>query len=137
MAQGKGKSPIYLEVFTEHYATLVETLPVKSLTSKFVSAKIIRFSEQEEILNGDTSEEKARRFLQYIVNPLKSGNSEAFLKMLDVIEKHGGQYAHLAHNIRRDLSKRDISREKTYTATGEDSPDISDMVTSESEAQGS
>ena len=137
MAEGKGKCPIYLEVFTEHYATLVEALPVKSLAGKFVSENIIGFSDKEEILKGDTSDEKARRFLQHIVNPLKSGNSETFLKMLDVIEKHGGQYTHLAHNIRRDLSERDISREKTVTATGEDSPDIPDIVTSESEAQGS
>ena len=135
MAEGNQTSAIHLEVFTDHYATLIETLPVKSLAAKFVSAKIIEFSDQDEILKGETPQDKARRFLQHIVNTLKSGNSETFLTMLDVIEKHGGQYAHLAHNIRRDLSKRETSRETTVAAS-EDNPDNSDVVTPESEAQG-
>ena len=112
MAEGNQTSTIHLEVFTDHYATLIETLPVKSLAAKFVSAKIIQFSDQDEILKGETPQDKARRFLQHISNTLKSGNSEKFLTMLDVIEKRGGQYAYLAHNIRRDLSKCETSREK-------------------------
>ena len=136
MAKGNQKSAIHLEVFTDHYATLIETLPVKSLVAKFVSAKIIEFSDQDEILKGETPEDKARRFLQHIVNTLKSGNSETFLAMLDVIEKHGGQYAHLAHNIRKDLSKRESSRETTV-AVSEDHPDNPDVVTPKSKAQGS
>ena len=56
------KSAIYLDIFTNHYGTLVEALPVKSLAAKFVSAKIIEFSDQDEILKGDTAEENACRF---------------------------------------------------------------------------
>ena len=38
--KGKEKSEIYLDVFIDHYATLVDALPVKPLIAKFVSAKI-------------------------------------------------------------------------------------------------
>ena len=136
MAQGNETSAIYLDVFTNHYGTLVETLPVKLLAAKFVSAKIIKFSDKDEILKGDTAEEKTHRFLQHIVNPLKSGNSETFLKMLVVTEKHGGQYVYFAQNTRRDLSKRETSRE-TIIAASEDNPDNPGVIASEIEAQGS
>ena len=96
---------ICLDVFTEHYATLTEALPVKSLIAKFVSAKIIKFSDQDEIMKGDTAEEKARIFLRHIAKPLETLNCESLFKMLNVVEKHGGQYAYLAKNIKIDLVK--------------------------------
>ena len=128
MAEIEEKSEVFFDVFTKHYATLIESLPVKSLIARFISAKIIKFSDQDEILKGDTSEEKARRFLQHVAIPLQSGNSETFRKMLDVIEKHGGQYAYLAKNIKTDLSKRGI--------VISDSEDVPDGVVAVPETQG-
>ena len=132
MAKGNQKCATYFEVFTDHYATLVEALPVKSLAAKFVSTKIITFSDQDDILKGDTAEERATRFLRHIATPLETGNSETFLKMLDVIDKYGGQYAYLAQNIRRDISKH-----KTVVTNSEDHPDNPDVVVSpKNEVQG-
>lgn len=109
MATSEDKpTEVYLDVFTEHYYVLVEALPVKSLIAKFVSAKIIKFSDQDEILKGNTADEQARRFLRHISTPLESGKSETFCKMLDVVEKHGGQYAYLAKDIKKDILKRGI-----------------------------
>ena len=63
MAVTKQKSAeVFLGVFTDHYTTLIETLPVKSLIARFVSAKIIKFSDDDKILKGDAEEEKARCF---------------------------------------------------------------------------
>ena len=118
MAKSKEESQVYLEVFTDHYSTLVEALPVKSLIAKFVTAKIIKFSDQDDILKGDTTEEKARRFLQHVAIPLGTGNSETFFKMLNVVEKHGGQYAYLTKNIKVDLLSRGI-----IISDNEDAPD--------------
>ena len=134
MAKSKGNenSEIYLDVFIDHYATLVDALPVKSLVAKFVSAKIIKFSDEEEILKGETTEDRGIRFLRHIATPLETGNSETFLKMLDVIEKHGGQYAYLAQNIRRDISKR-----VTNVPSSQDHPDNPDVVAlTKNEVQG-
>ena len=129
MAVTKEKSAeVFLDVFTDHYATLIETLPVKSLIAKFVSAKIINFSDQNEILKGDTDEEKARRFLRHIVSPLETGNPETFRKMLSVVEEHGGAYAYLAKNIKVDLSKRGVIMS--------DSEDVPDAAVTENKSVG-
>jgi len=103
MVESKEYTEVLLDVFIEHYSTLIEALPVKSLIPKFLSARIITFSDQDDILKGDTPEEKALRFLRHIATPLTTGNAETFCKMLNVIEKHGGQYAYLAKNIKTDL----------------------------------
>ena len=130
--KGKEKSEIYLDVFTDHFATLVDALPVKSLVAKFVSAKIITFSDLDEILKGETTDERGFRFLRHIGTHLETGNSETFLKMLDIIDKHGRQYAYLAQNIRRDISKRVAN-----VPSSEDHPDNPDVVAlTKNEVQG-
>ena len=108
MAESEDFAEICLDVLTNHYATLTEALPVKSLIAQFVSAKIIKFSDQDEIMKGDTAAEKARIFLQHITRPLETQNCESLFKMLDVVEKHGGQYAYLSTNIKLDLNKRGV-----------------------------
>ena len=108
MAESEDSAEICLDVFTEHYSTLTEALPVKSLIAKFVTAKIIKFSDQDEIMKGDTAGEKARLFLQHIAKPLGTRKCESLFKMLNVVEKHGGQYAYLAKNIKKDLVKRGV-----------------------------
>jgi len=108
MAENEDSAEICLDVFTEHYSTLTEALPVKSLIAKFITAKIIKFADQDEIMKGGTAAEMARLFLQHIVKPLETRNCESLFKMLDVVEKHGGQYAYLAINIKKDLVKRGV-----------------------------
>ena len=99
---------ICLDVFTDHYDNLIEALPVKSLLSKFLKARIIRFSDQDEVLKEETDKERARLFLRHVSLPLETGNTDTFRKMLSVVEKHGGQYAYLAKNIKVDLLKRGV-----------------------------
>ena len=120
MAKGNKKSreEICLDVFTDHYDTLTEGLPVKSLLPKFVKARVIRFSDEDEISKGETENERARRFLRHISTPLETGNIETFRKMLSVVEKHGGQYAYLAKNIKVDLLNRGV-----IISDNEDAPD--------------
>ena len=120
MAKGKDKTTedICLEVFTDHYDALIEALPVKSLLSKFVTARVIRFNDQDEIVKGETEKERARIFLRHISSPLETGNTDTFRKMLSVVEKHGGQYAYLAKNIKVDLLKRGV-----IISDSEDAPD--------------
>ena len=101
MAESEDSVEICLDVFTDHYSTLTEALPVKSLIAKFVTAKIIKFSDQDEIMKGDTAEEKARLFLQHIAKPLGTRKCESLFKMINVVEKHGGQHAYLAKNIKK------------------------------------
>ena len=105
MAKGnkKSKEEICLDVFIDHYDALIEELPVKSLLSKFVIARIVGFSDADEVSKGETENERARKFIRHIYIPLETGNIETFRKMLSVIEKHGGQYAYLAKNIKVDL----------------------------------
>jgi len=103
---------VCLEVFTEHYPKLIDALPVENLMAKFVGAKIVKFMEQDAILAGDTQQEKARRFLQYIAVPLESsGKTHTFRSMLKIVDKHGGSYAYLARDIYKDLLRRNINLE--------------------------
>ena len=120
MAKGKErtKEEICLDVFTDHYDALVGALPVKSLLSKFVSARVIGFPDKDEILKKETEEERAHIFLRHISTPLMTGNTDTFRKMLSVVEKHGGQYAYLAKKIKVDLLDRGV-----IISDNEDAPD--------------
>ena len=70
---------------TEHYPKLIDVLPVETLMAKFVSAKIVKFEEQDAILMA------ARRFLPFVTVPLESSKkTHTFRSMLKVVDKHGG-----------------------------------------------
>ena len=81
-------------------------------------ARIIRFSDRDEVLKEETDMEKAPLFLRHVIIPLETGNTDKFCKMLSVVEKHGGQYAYLAKNIKVDLLKCGIT-----ISDNEDAPD--------------
>ena len=69
---------------TEHYPKLIDVLPVETLMAKFVSAKIVKFEEQDAIM-------AARRFLPFFTVPLESSKkTHTFRSMLKVVDKHGG-----------------------------------------------
>lgn len=91
--------------FTEHYDKLVGALPIVSLLPKFISKRIITFSQQDQILAGETNSDKTRRFLEHITNHFSTGNTYDFYKFLEVVETHGGQYKYLATNIQRSIEQ--------------------------------
>ena len=110
VAEEDPTAEVCLEVFIEHYPKLIDALPVATLMSKFVSAKIVNFKEQDAIMAADTQQEKARRFLQFVAVPLESSKkTHTFRSMLKVVEGHGGAYAYLAKDIYKDLLKRKIN----------------------------
>ena len=106
VAEDDSTAEVCLKVFTEHYPKLIDALPVEMLMAKFVSAKIVKFAEQDAILAANTQQEKARRFLQFVAVPLESSKkTHTFRSMLKVVEEHGGAYAYLAKDIYKDLLK--------------------------------
>jgi len=98
-----------LEVFTEHYSTLMDALPVETLIAKFVSAKVVTFAQQDAILAKETPQEKTRTFLRHIVTHLETSKIHTFQNMLEVVEEHGGSYSYLARDVYKDLLARSIN----------------------------
>lgn len=91
------------EAFYEHYDRLTGALPIVKLLPKFISKRIITFSEQDKILAGETDFEKTKRFLKHITNHFSTGNTYNFYKFLEVVENHGGQYSYLATDIQATI----------------------------------
>ena len=89
--------------FVEHYAGLTGALPIVKLLPKFISKRIISFSEQEKILAGETEFDKRKRFLDHITAHFNTGNKYTFYKFLEVLEAHGGSYSYLATDIQKSL----------------------------------
>ena len=100
--------------FTEHYDRLTGALPIVKLLPKFISKRIITFSEQDKILAGETDSDKTKRFLEHIEKHFNGGNTYVFYKFLEVVELHGGQYAYLATEI-----KKSIEEHKTQQQTAD------------------
>ena len=91
--------------FVEHYDRLTGALPIVKLLPKFISKRIISFSEQEKILAGETDFDKRKRFLEHITNHFSSGNTYTFYKFVEVLEAHGGPYSYLATDIQKSLEQ--------------------------------
>lgn len=91
--------------WTEHYERLMAALPIVKLLPKFISKRIITFSEQDRILAGEIESDKRERFLKHITNHLTTGNTHSFYKFLDVVEAHGGSYSYLATDIKKTLEQ--------------------------------
>lgn len=92
--------------FVEHYDRLIGALPIVKLLPKFISKRIITFSEQEKILAGETDFDKSERFLKHIRNHFNAGNTYDFYKFLDMLETHGGAYSYLATDIHKTIEQR-------------------------------
>ena len=93
------------EAFIEHYDRLTGALPIVKLLPKFISKRIITFSEQDKILAGETDHDKTKRFLEHIAKHLNAGHTYTFYKFLEVVESHGGQYAYLATDIQKSIEE--------------------------------
>lgn len=105
--------------FTEHYDRLTGALPIVKLLPKFISKRIITFSEQDKILAGETDSDKTKRFLEHITRHFNAGNTYTFYKFLEVLESHGGQYAYLATDIQKSIEEH-----KTKPQTGDKEKEI-------------
>ena len=92
--------------FIEHYDRLTGALPIVKLLPKFISKRIITFSEQDKILAGETDSDKTKRFLEHITRHFNAGNTHTFYKFLEVVESHGGQYAYLAADIQKAIEQQ-------------------------------
>ena len=90
-----------MEVFQKYYSRLSGCLPIKNLSSHFVTEGIITFEEEEEILNDGNP---CSAFLRKIAYSLRGGTDAAFDKMLTVIHEHGDTCSkELINEINREL----------------------------------
>ena len=81
---------IAMEVFTEYYPKLCNTMTdIENLLKYFVQRNIIKSEDQDVICSNNKSSDKVRAFLKYISGPLQGGNEEGFHIMLNIMEKHG------------------------------------------------
>ena len=89
-------------LFTKNYAKLCATMQdIDSLIDHFVAKQIINMNKAEEFASITTSE-KIKRLLHMIEGPLKSGDTNGFYTMLDIMEGHGVQ---ATKNLAIDLKK--------------------------------
>ena len=94
-----------LEVFTKYYASLCSVLPMKNITSHFVSAGVISFEDEEVIQQMTRSSEGSTLVLRKIANSLKAGQMKTFGNLLSIMEQHGGvSCEELANQMRGELS---------------------------------
>ena len=93
------------EVLTTFYDKLVCILPVESISSKLVSARIITTDDIEKINNTDIlSKKKASFILKIIDRSLEAGVTDSFYILLDLMEEHGNvDVKGLVRDIRRAL----------------------------------
>ena len=92
------------EVLTTFYDKLVCILPVESISSKLVSARIITTDDVEKINTYILSKKKASFILKIIDRSLEAGVTDSFYILLDLMEEHGNvDVKGLVRDIRRAL----------------------------------
>ena len=92
-----------MKVFTKYYASLTSVLPIKNITSHFISAGVISF-EDEEVIQQMTRSEGSSLFLRKIASSLKAGHTKSFDKLLCIMEEHGSMSCgELANQMREEL----------------------------------
>ncbi|XP_065895596.1 uncharacterized protein [Dysidea avara] len=93
-----------LEVFTKYYASLSSVLPIKSITSHFISAGVISFEDEEVIQQMSSSLARSTLVLRKIASSLQAGQTKSFDKLLFIMEEHGGMPCDdLANQMRVEL----------------------------------
>lgn len=93
-----------LEVFTKYYDKFTNVLPIRNISSHFVSAGIMSF-EDEEAIQQSTSSSTFSQFLRNIARSLEAGQTKSFDKLLFIMEKHGGiSCKELVDQIRNELT---------------------------------
>ncbi|XP_065898021.1 uncharacterized protein [Dysidea avara] len=96
-----------LEVFRKHYSSLTSILPVKRLTSHFVSENVISFEEEDAILQTVEQSQAACKLLKNIRSSLEAGQTSSLDKLLCIMEQHGGlSCVELAKQMKDKISRR-------------------------------
>ena len=108
------------EALSDCYSSLTAALPIRNLLPKFISGKIIKFCDQDQIMAGETDEDKRIRFLKHITDQLSSGNTDSFHKFLEILKKHGGSYSYLATDIEKRLNELQGATITTVADTEQD-----------------
>ena len=98
------------KVFTQHYSKLCDTLTdIRNLLPHFVTEKIIKSDDEEEISALTTSSQKVQKLLRHISGPLKAGHTRGFYTMLKIMEIYGTQATQeLASQMNNSLSSSGI-----------------------------
>ena len=74
-------------VFTEFYAKLTETLPIKDLVTELYANNLLTDNHKAEVQSLTTKKEKAQYFLDEVIKPgLNIGYTGQFNKMISVME---------------------------------------------------
>ena len=95
-------------LFIKEYGTLCDTIQdIDSLLQYFVTKRIIKIEDSEEFESITKTSDKVKRLLRIIQGPLKSGYTDGFYTMLDIMEEHGVQATkNLAIEIKKCLGIR-------------------------------
>ena len=103
------------KIFQQYYSKLVDCLPAKELSHYLVSQGVIALIENEDIISPNTSRHRATELLLSKVSLfLQEGNALPFKKLLDVMQKHGGDATvSLSSEIQKLLNKNN-SKSKTF-----------------------
>ena len=79
-------------LFIKNYANLCATMQdIDSLIKYFVTRNVINMDNEKDLDAIITTSEKIKHLLHMIEGPLKSGDTNGFYTMLDIMEKHGVQ----------------------------------------------
>jgi len=91
-----------LDSITKHYHDLERALPVDALLGEFISSGVIDFYSLEVIQVELTETLRRRRFLRHIIEPLRTGNTEPFYKLIRILKGHR-TYSYLADMLEKEL----------------------------------
>ena len=104
-------------MFRKHYSSLTSILPVKRLTSHFVSENVISFEEEDAILQTVEQSQAACKLLKNIRSSLEAGQTSSLDKLLCIMEQHGGlSCVELAKQMKDKLSRRSSGKVAMYCA---------------------
>ena len=76
-------------VFQDHYAALTSLLFNTDISQYLVQARIITAQDQQKMSYPATDTEKAKYILIKISCQLQAGYAMSFIKLLEIMEKHG------------------------------------------------
>ena len=93
-----------LEIFINNYSRMQTIVPVKSLSGRLVTERIINLEEEETILQTIVQSQAASIVLRKIANSLQAGQTKSFDKLLIIMREHGGlSCEELANQIKDEL----------------------------------
>jgi len=98
-----------LKVFTEYYPQLLSSLPMKDVnfTALLFQRNLFPGNVKAKVKSESTAQEGAEFFLDTVIDPpLRSNDSEPFMKLLSVMESFNSPpLQKLAHTINQKLTE--------------------------------